>query len=132
MSGFDINQLSITGNLTRDPELRSLQSGTAVCSIRIAHNDRRKVNGEWTDVPLYFDVTIWSGMGEWIANNLAKGAKVVVAGRLNWREYEDKDGNKLQAVDITASSVVPVPKNGNTAPPAEDVDAATADEDIPF
>ena len=59
MSGFDINQLTITGNLTRDPELRSLQSGTAVCNIRIAHNDRRKVNGEWTTVPQYFDVTIW-------------------------------------------------------------------------
>ncbi len=132
MSGFDINQLTITGNLTRDPELRSLQSGTAVCNIRIAHNDRRKVNGEWTDVAQYFDVTIWSGMGEWIANNLAKGAKVVVAGRLNWREYEDKDGNKRQAVDITANSVVPVPKNGTTAPPAEDVQSASADEDIPF
>lgn len=132
MSGFDINQLTITGNLTRDPELRNLPSGTSVCNIRIAHNDRRKIDGEYTDVAQYFDVTIWNRMGEWIAENLEKGAKVVVAGRLNWREYEDKDGNKRQAVDITANSVVPVPKNGTTAPPAEDVQSASADEDIPF
>ena len=86
MSGFDINQLTITGNLTRDPELRSTTSGDSVCSIRIAHNDRRKVNGEWTTVPQYFDVTIWKGMGEYVARELAKGDKVVIAGRLKWRE----------------------------------------------
>jgi len=132
MSGFELNQLAITGNLTRDPELRTLQSGTAVCNIRIAHNDRRKVNGEYTDVAQYFDVTIWGKLGEYLAGNLAKGQKVVVGGRLNWREYEDKDGNKRQAVDITANSVVPVPRNGSTAPPAEDVPSATAEDDIPF
>ena len=130
MSGFDINQLTITGNLTRDPELRSTTSGDSVCSIRIAHNDRRKVNGEWTTVPQYFDVTIWKGMGEYVARELAKGDKVVIAGRLKWREFEDKDGNKRQAVDITADSVVPVPKNG-TAPPPADVESAD-DDDIPF
>jgi len=130
MSGFDINQLTITGNLTRDPELRSTTSGDSVCSIRIAHNDRRKVNGEWTTVPQYFDVTIWKGMGEYVARELAKGDKVVIAGRLKWREFEDKDGNKRQAVDITADSVVPVPKNG-TAPPPADVESA-GDDDIPF
>ena len=62
MSGFDINQLTITGNLIADPELRNLPSGKAVCKIRIAHNDRRKNStGEWTDVPGFFDVTIWGG-----------------------------------------------------------------------
>jgi len=61
MSGFDINQLTITGNLTRDPELRSTRSDDSVCSIRIAHNERRKVSGEWKDVAQYFDVTIWKG-----------------------------------------------------------------------
>ena len=65
MSGFEINQLTISGNLTRDPELRQLPSGQAVCSIRIAHNERRKTQAdEWIDVPSYFDVTIWSGLGE--------------------------------------------------------------------
>jgi len=130
MSGFDINQLTITGNLTRDPELRSTRSDDSVCSIRIAHNERRKVSGEWKDVAQYFDVTIWKGMGEYVARELKKGDKVVIAGRLKWRQYE-VDGNKRQAVDITADSVVPVPKNGTPPPPA-DVDSAAGEEDIAF
>ena len=130
MSGFDINQLTITGNLTRDPELRSTRSDDSVCSIRIAHNERRKVSGQWKDVAQYFDVTIWKGMGEYVARELNKGDKVVIAGRLKWRQYE-VDGSKRQAVDITADSVVPVPKNG-TAPPSADVESAAADDDISF
>ena len=131
MSGFDINQLTITGNLTRDPELRNLPSGTSVCSIRIAHNDRRKgSDGEWTDVAAFYDVSIWAGMGEYVARELSKGDKVVIAGRLQWREYET-DGNKRQAIDIVANSVVPVPKNATGQAPA-DVEPAAGDEDIPF
>jgi single-strand DNA-binding protein len=119
MSGFDINQLTISGNLTRDPELRNLPSGQNVCNIRIAHNERRKTQAdEWTDVPAYFDVTIWSGLGEWIAANVAKGDKVVVAGRLRWREYE-VDGATRQAIDITADSIVPVPRNTSAQAPAK-------------
>jgi single-strand DNA-binding protein len=116
MSGFEINLLTISGNLTRDPELRKLQSGQAVCSIRIAHNERRKTQKDtWIDVPSYFDVTIWNGLGEWIAANVAKGDKVVVAGRLRWREYET-NATKRQSVDITADSVVPVQRTAADAP----------------
>jgi single stranded DNA-binding protein len=127
MSGFDINQLTISGNLTTDPELRQLPSGQALCKIRIANNERRKLQtGEWIDNPQYFDVTIWSGLGEWVAANVAKGDKVVIAGRLRWREYENADGDKRQAIDITADSIVPAPR-GATAP------SDSADEDdIPF
>jgi len=64
-------------------------------------------------VPLYFDVTIWGRIGEWVAANVAKGDKVVVAGRLNWREFEDRGGSKRQAVDIVASSVIPAVRTGN-------------------
>lgn len=134
MSGFDINQLTITGNLTRDPELRNLPSGQSVCSIRIAHNERRKDSaGNWSDSPAYFDVTIWSGLGEYLAKNLTKGQKVVVAGRLKWREYE-ANGEKRQVVDITADSVIPTPRNGTTAT-QPDFEASAADragDDIPF
>jgi len=131
MSGFDLNQLSITGNLTKDPELRNLPSGQAVCNFRIAHNERRKdSNGEWSDSPAYFDVTVWSGLGEWIAKNVTKGQKVVVGGRLKWREYE-VDGAKRQAVDISADSVIPIPRTNSTAPEAEFAPTA-ADDDIPF
>lgn len=131
MSGFDLNQLTITGNLTKDPELRNLPSGQAVCNFRIAHNERRKgSNGEWTDSPAYFDVTVWSGLGEWIAKNVTKGQKVVVGGRLKWREYE-VDGNKRQVVDITADSVIPIPRTNTTAP-EPDFEPAASSDDIPF
>jgi single-strand DNA-binding protein len=108
MSGFEINTVTVSGNLTRDPEVRNLPSGQAVCSLRIAHNERFKdASGEWADRTAYFDVTIWSGLGEWMGRNLHKGQKVVVSGRLRWREWES-EGQKRQAVDITADSVVPV------------------------
>jgi len=123
MSGFDINQLTVSGNLTRDPELRNLPSSQSVCSIRIAHNERFKDAGEqWQDRALFFDVTIWGGLGEWIAKNVCSGDKVVVAGRLRWREWETKDGDKRQAVDITADSIVPVARRSD---PAAATDAAT-------
>jgi single-strand DNA-binding protein len=127
MSGFDINQLTISGNLTADPELRHLESGKALCKIRIAHNERRKLqSGDWVDNPQFFDVTLWAGIGEWTAGNLAKGDKVVIAGRLRWREYDNADGDKRQAIDITADSIVPAPRSTTTPT------VAGADDDIPF
>ena len=115
MSGFDINTVTVSGNLTREPEVRNIPgSGQAVCSLRIAHNERYKdASGEWADRAAYFDVTIWSGLGEWMGRNLHKGQKVVVSGRLKWREWE-QDGNKRQAVDIVADSVVPVVRDGDS------------------
>ena len=97
----------MTGNLTRDPELRNLPSGTAVCSLRVAVNTRRKdgTSGEWVDKPNYFDVTVWGAQGENCAQYLQKGRPVAVDGRLEWREWQDRDGNKRQSVDIIADSV---------------------------
>ena len=158
MSGFDINTVTVSGNLTREPELRNLPNGgQSVCSLRIAHNDRYKdASGEWADRASYFDVSIWGGLGEWMAGNLTKGQKVVVSGRLKWREWGE-EGNKRQAVDISADSVVPVVRDGsrggggggqsNGFTPRSDVPANTedfqtassgggsrrpADDDIPF
>jgi single-strand DNA-binding protein len=102
----NINRVVLTGNLTRDPELRSLPSGTAVCSLRVACNTRRKSSdGEWVDKPNFFDVTVWGGQGESVARYLSKGRPVAVDGRLEWREWEAQDGTKRQAVDIIADSV---------------------------
>jgi single-strand DNA-binding protein len=95
----------MTGNLTADPELRSTPNGTAVCSMRIACNTRRKEDGEWVDKPNYFTVTVWGGLGENVAQHLTKGRPVAVDGRLEWREWEAQDGGKRQAVDIIADSV---------------------------
>ena len=107
MAATNINRVVLTGNLTRDPELRSTNSGLAVCSLRIASNTRRKNNqtGEWEDKPNYFDVTVFGAQGENCARFLSRGRPVCIDGRLEWREFTDKDGNKRQAIEIVADAV---------------------------
>ena len=103
----NINRVVLVGNLTRDPELRHTPSGTAVCSLRLAVNTRRKdaATGEWGEKPNYFDVTVWGNQGENCAKFLSKGRPVGIDGRLDWREWEAQDGSKRQAVEIIANSV---------------------------
>ena len=106
MAASNINRVVLTGNLTRDPELRSLPSGMSVCSLRIAVNTRRKgASGEWEDKPNYFDVTVWGAQGENCARYLSKGRPVAIDGRLEWREWETPEGQKRQAIDIVADTV---------------------------
>ena len=107
MAATNINRVVLTGNLTRDPELRSTGSGLAVCSLRIASNTRRKNNstGEWEDKPNFFDVTVWGAQGENCARFLAKGRPVALDGRLEWREWQDKEGNNRQSIEIIADAV---------------------------
>ena len=106
MAGTNINRVVLTGNLTRDPELRSTSSGLSVCGMRLAVNTRRKdQTGNWVEKPNYFDITVFGGQGENCAKYLAKGRPVAIDGRLEWREFTDKDGNQRQAVDIIADSV---------------------------
>ena len=107
MAATNINRVVMTGNLTADPELRSLPSGMSVCSMRIACNTRRKnaSTGEWEDKPNYFNVTVWGAQGENVARYLSKGRPVAIDGRLEWREWEAQDGSKRQATDIIADSV---------------------------
>ncbi len=152
MAATNINRVVLTGNLTRDPELRNTPSGTSVCSLRLAVNTRRKdAQGQWVDKPNYFDVTVWGAQGENCAQFLSKGRPVAVDGRLEWREYTDKDGNNRQAIDIVADSVQFLGSredggNGNGGQrfaPQSDVPADTGDfqpagasaggdDDIPF
>jgi single-strand DNA-binding protein len=150
LAATNINRVTITGNLTRDPELRSTPSGTSVCKLRVAVNSRRKdgQTGEWTDKPNYFDVTVWGAQGENCANYLSKGRPVAVDGRLDWREWESQDGGKRQAVEIIADSVQFLGSrdgggNGNGFQGQSDVPADTSDfeeakvggdkaDDIPF
>jgi single-strand DNA-binding protein len=107
MAATNINRVVLTGNLTRDPELRSTGTGTSVCSLRIATNTRRKdpQTGEWTDKPNYFDVTVWGAQGENCSRFLSKGRPVAIDGRLEWREWQTQDGQKRQSVEIIADSV---------------------------
>lgn len=106
MAATNLNRVIITGNLTRDPELRSLPSGTQVCELRVAVNSSRKdESGNWVDKPNYFNVKVWGAQGENCATYLTKGRPVAVDGRLDWREWEGQNGEKRQAVEIIADRV---------------------------
>ena len=108
MAASNINVVVITGNLTKDPELRSTGGGTTVCELRVAVNSRRKdgSTGEWVDKPNYFNVVVFGAQGDNCANYLSKGRPVAIEGRLDWREWEAKDGSgKRQRVEIIANSV---------------------------
>src|SRR3954470_3700544 len=103
---MNINRVILTGNLTQDPELRTLPSGASVCALRVASNTRRKAaDGTWQDKVNYLDVRVWGPQGEACARFLARGRAVAVDGRLEWREYETRDGQKRQAVEIVAETV---------------------------
>lgn len=102
---MSINQVSITGNLTREPELRNTQSGTAVLSFGIAVNDRRKINSEeWVDVPNFFECVTFGNRATALGDILTKGMKVSIAGKLHYSSWE-KDGQKHSKVDIIANEV---------------------------
>jgi single-strand DNA-binding protein len=107
VAASNINRVIITGNLTADPDLRSLSSGTSVCKLRVAVNTRRKdgASGEWRDYANYFDVTVWGAQGENCARYLSKGRGVAIDGRLEWREWQNQEGQKRQSVEIVADTV---------------------------
>jgi single-strand DNA-binding protein len=105
MATQNINRVTITGNLTRDPELRTLPSGNSVCELRVAVNSRRKgSDGQYEDKPNYLDVVVWGAQGENTARYLEKGRPVAVDGRLDWSEWE-QNGQKRQVVKIIADAV---------------------------
>jgi len=100
----NVNSVTLTGNLTRDPETREVGQ-TSITKLRVASNTRRKgQDGSWEDRPNYFDVTVWGAQGENCARYLSRGSGVALAGRLEWREWE-QDGAKRQAVEIVAEQV---------------------------
>jgi single-strand DNA-binding protein len=142
VAASNINVVVITGNLTKDPELRSTGGGTTVCELRVAVNSRRKdgSTGQWVDKPNYFNVVVFGAQGDNCANYLSKGRPVAIEGRLDWREWEAKDGSgKRQAVQIVANSVQFLGSrdggggggggNGNGFTPQSDTPADTSDYD---
>ena len=142
----NINRVILTGNLTSDPELSSLPSGTQVCKLRLAVNRRYKdqASGEWIEKPNFFDIKVWGAQGENCATYLAKGRAIAVDGRLEWREWDAQDGTKRQAVEIIADSVQFLGGRGENdggggnqfvpagATQGSDADFSGADDDIPF
>lgn len=100
------NQLTVIGNMTREPELRFTTGGKAITSFGVAVNRRFQQNGEWVDAPTqFFNVTVWGEYGEHVAASCVKGSRVIVVGRLEFRKYENKDGVEVTTHDIIADEV---------------------------
>ncbi|MBR3689788.1 MAG: single-stranded DNA-binding protein [Eggerthellaceae bacterium] len=98
---MSINRVIISGNLTRDPELRSTASGMPVLGFGVAVNDRRKnqQTGEWEDYPNFIDCTMFGARAESLARFLSKGTKVSIEGKLRWSQWE-RDGQKRSKIEV--------------------------------
>lgn len=105
----DIATCVLVGNLTRDPEDRyTANGGVMVASFGLAVNRSRKLdNGEWEDVPNFFDVSVWDVQAQNVMASLRKGDRVIVQGELRWSKWKDKDGNDRQSISVNATNIGP-------------------------
>jgi single-strand DNA-binding protein len=103
------NSISITGNLTREPEIRYTREGQATAQLGVAVNRRwqDRTTQEWQESVSYFDVVCWRDLAENVALTLTKGMRVVVTGRLEQRSWETEEGEHRSKVEITADEVGP-------------------------
>ena len=131
----DHNNVSVVARLTSDPELRQLQSGTSVCSMRVAFNTSQKnADGSWEDKGNFVNVTVWGGHGETCSKYLHKGSRVAINGRLGSRSWE-QDGNTRSEVSITANRVQfldPKEDRPQPTPPTQGPADTVTDEEAPF
>jgi single-strand DNA-binding protein len=137
---MSINRVVISGNLTRDPELRSTAGGMAILKMGIAVNDRRKnaQSGEWEDVPNFFDVTVFGQRGESLSRFLQKGSKVAIEGKLRWSQWETPEGDKRSKVEIIADDIEFMTARGEgggapySGPKTQTTPETPFEDDIPF
>jgi len=101
------NTVTLVGNVTRDPELRFLNSGAALCNFGVAVNRRWQQDGEWQEEAHFFDVTAWRDLAENIAETVKKGDRVIIDGRLQFRQWEAEDGGNRSKVEVVADDVGP-------------------------
>ena len=103
---MSINKCFISGNLTRDPEMRATQSGTQILSFGVAVNDRRRnpQSGEWEDVPNFIDCVVFGNRANALQRFLTKGMKVAIEGKLRWSHWE-KDGQKRSKIEVIVDEV---------------------------
>jgi single-strand DNA-binding protein len=101
------NNVTITGNATREPELRFTQSGQAVANLSVAVNRRwqNRQTQEWEEAVSFFDITAWGQLAENVAESVGKGTRVTITGRLDQRSWESQDGEKRSKVEIVADDV---------------------------
>jgi len=106
---IDVNNVTIVGNLTRDPELRFTPNGTPVAGFGIAVNKRyqNKSTGEWESEADFFNVSVWFKLAENCAESLSKGDRVLISGRISQDSWDDKDGQKRSTYRIVANIVAP-------------------------
>ena len=156
---MSINRVNISGNITRDPELRATAGGTQVLSFGVAVNDRRRnpQTGEWEDYPNFVDCTMFGARAEAVSRFLSKGTKVAIEGKLRYSSWE-RDGQRRSRLEVVVDEIefmsrggqgqqsAPAPSYGAPAAPAQGYGApapapapVTAppavevyDEDIPF
>jgi len=140
----NLNKVFLVGNLTRDPELRYIQSGTAVLDLGLAVNRRTKsADGTWGDEVAFIDVTVWRKQAENCAEYLSKGRPVLVEGYLRMDQWQDKKtGEKRSKLKVTAQNVQFLGSRGGPAadgqkppaerPPRQPANPDLSDDDIPF
>ena len=126
----NVNKVFILGNVTKDPELRHTDSGTAVTNFSIATNESYKdANGEWQERPQFHNVTAWAKQAEIIVQYVRKGTQMHVEGSLNYGSYE-KDGVTIRTTEIRIDEFALCGRPGGAAAPAEETDTGT-DEEAP-
>lgn len=137
---MSINRVMISGNLTRDCDVRATQSGIAIANLGVAVNDRRKnqQTGEWEDYPNFVDCTMFGTRAEKLQPYLTKGTKVAIEGKLRYSSWE-KDGQRRSKLEVVVDELefMSSRQSGGqperpTAPNVVDASACVYDEDIPF
>ncbi len=152
---MSINRVVISGNLTRDSELRATTSGMSVLGFGVAVNDRRKnqQTGAWEDYPNYIDCTLFGSRADSLHQYLVKGTKVTIEGKLRWSQWE-RDGQKRSKIEIIVDDLEFMTRNATggqqsgapqsvgaydqqsarplASAPAIDALSSVYDEDIPF
>jgi single-strand DNA-binding protein len=131
MSNINVNRVVLVGRLTHDPELRALPSGTSVCELRVACNSTRKDrDGGYREKPNYFAVSAYGGAAESSTRYLSRGSRVAIDGRLEWQQWETRDGQKRQTVKILADTVQFLdPPSGRRREAASEIGHDCAPED---
>lgn len=141
---MSINRVNISGNLTRDPELRSTAGGTNILSFGVAVNDRRKnqQTGEWEDVPNFIDCVVFGPRTESLSRFISKGSKVAIEGKLRFSAWETKEGQKRSKLEVVVDEIEFLSRTQTatttTAKPAPSYQAPRTpqpefyDADIPF
>ena len=123
---MSINRVNISGNLTRDPELKQTQGGTAILSFGVAVNDRRRnpQTGEWEDVPNFVDCVVFGNRAEPLSRFLSKGSKVAIEGKLRYSSWE-KDGQRRSKLEVIVDEIELMSQR-------QQAPADVYDEDCPF